>query len=149
VRIIRSLPRNLDPSDTPILDAYEAVLSPRKQQRFHQLSYVYVLCPHCDTWRIHGRAPHETKNTIYRASHCVDCPTEATGYGLRIIGPWTDSVRRRCLGRYKPTVRAPQASGCRRPRRTHLTWEATGSGSCPPQPHPLPILPTSRTPSLG
>ena len=102
MRLIGNLPCNLDPSGTPILDAYEAVLSPRKQQRFHQLSYVYVLCPHCDTWRIHGRAPHETRNLIYRASHCVDCPTEDTGYALRIVGLWDAATRQRCQGRYKP-----------------------------------------------
>lgn len=29
------------------LDAYESVLSPRKQRRHSQLSYVYALCPYC------------------------------------------------------------------------------------------------------
>jgi hypothetical protein len=89
-------------ADVPIIDAYELVLSPHKQQRFSQLSYVYVLCPYCDAWRIHGRALHETRGLIHRASHCVDCPTEDTGYVLRIIGPWSDLVRSRCQGRYKP-----------------------------------------------
>jgi hypothetical protein len=96
------LDSNLAPSSVPVLDTYEDVLPIQKQQRFQQMSYLYVRCPYCDAWRIHGRALHETKNVIYRASHCVDCPTEATGYGLRIIGPWTDSVRRQCQGRYKP-----------------------------------------------
>jgi hypothetical protein len=99
------LPCNMGASTVPILDTYEEILPLRRQQRFGQISYLYVLCPHCDVWRVHGRALHETDGLIYRASHCVDCPTEATGYALRIVGQW-DAVVRRCVqGRGRPPVR--------------------------------------------
>jgi hypothetical protein len=101
---IKQLPMNLPLPKTPVLDTYEEVLPLHRQQRFSQISYLYVLCPHCDAWRIHGRALHETEGLIYRASHCVDCPTEDTGYALRIVGPWTKTIRQQVAGRYKPPV---------------------------------------------
>jgi hypothetical protein len=89
----------------PILDAYEQLLSPYRQRRYQQLGILHAFCPHCQRWRVHGHALGEGK-TVRRASHCVECPTVATGYTLRIIGPWTDSVRRRCQGQHNPP--APQ-----------------------------------------
>lgn len=104
MRRTRHLTSNLPPSGVPILDTYEEILPLRRQQRFAQISYLYALCPYCDAWRIHGRAPHETKGLIFHASHCVDCPTEDTGYALRIVGPWDTATRRLVSGRYKPRV---------------------------------------------
>jgi hypothetical protein len=108
VRRNKHLARNLGLSGAPTLDAYEEVLPLRRQQQHGQRSYLYVLCPHCDVWRIHGRALHETEGLIFRASHCVDCPTEVTGYALRIVGSWNAGTRRQVQGRGKPPVRVTQ-----------------------------------------
>jgi hypothetical protein len=55
-----------------------------------------------------------------------------------------------CAG--PPWRPGPYSSSTREPAtqsNSPLTWEATGSGSCAPRPHRLPIPPPSRTPSLG
>jgi hypothetical protein len=112
VRIVNGLHQNntvvFDDSGVPILDTYEEVLTAQKQRRFKQISYLYVLCPYCNAWRVHGRALHETAGLIYRASHCVDCLTEDTGYALRIVGPWSRATRCLLPGRDKPPARRMQ-----------------------------------------
>jgi hypothetical protein len=87
----------------PVLDAYEQLFSPYRQQRYQQLGVLHAFCPHCQRWRVHGHALGEGK-TIARASHYVECPTIETGYTLRIVGPWDAASRRRVQGRYKPPV---------------------------------------------
>ena len=86
-------------------------------------------------WHIHGRALHEGP-TIYRASHCVDCPTEVTGYTLRIVGPWNAVTRRQVQGRGKPPV--PGHAGAER-EQGQLATSAT------PQVHHLLMLTRERT----
>jgi hypothetical protein len=58
-----------------------------------RINDILRFCPHCHEWRTRGRALHEGR-LLQRASHCVECPTVRTGYKLRIVGPWNDSVRR-------------------------------------------------------
>lgn len=63
----------------PTLPAY---LDNEKQQTF-------VWCKYCDKWHQHGAAEG------HRGAHCTEeSPYSATGYFIKIVGPWSKAIAR-------------------------------------------------------
>jgi hypothetical protein len=98
----------------PVFNAYEQLCNPCRQRRYQQLGVLRAFCPHCHEWPTRRRALHEDR-LLQHASHCVECPTVRTGYKLRIVGPWNDSVRRT---RRRLVYMAPFRAAHREPSRS-------------------------------